>query len=42
VKDSNLDAHVRVFEAAIKANGEINDAKIVKLFSFTLRDIIFD
>jgi hypothetical protein len=38
VEDSNLDVHVRVFKVAIKANNETNDAKIVNLFSFTLRD----
>jgi hypothetical protein len=42
VKDSNLDVHVRVFKAVIKANGEIEDAEFVNLFSFTLRDIMFD
>jgi hypothetical protein len=42
VKDSNLDVHVRVFEATIKANSEIDDAKIVNLFSFTLGDTVFD
>jgi hypothetical protein len=42
VKDSNLDAHVKVFKAIIKANSEIDDAKIIHLLSFTLRDIVFD
>jgi hypothetical protein len=42
VKDSDLDAHVRVFKIAIKANGETYDAEIVNLFSFTLKDIMFD
>jgi hypothetical protein len=42
VKDFDLDAHVRVFKPAIKANGETKYAKIVNLFSFTLRDIVFD
>ncbi len=42
MKDYDLDVHVRVFKAAIRANGEIEDAKIVNLFSFTLRDIVFD
>ncbi len=40
VKDSNLDAHVKLFKAAIKANSEIDDAKIINLFSFTFRDIV--
>ncbi len=42
VIDANLKAHVKVLKVAIKANGEINDAKIVNLFSFTFRDIVFD
>jgi hypothetical protein len=35
VKDSNLDAHVRVFKVGIKANNKTNDVEIVNLFSFT-------
>jgi hypothetical protein len=42
VKDSNPNAHVRIFKAAIKANGEIEDAEIINLFSFTLKYILFD
>jgi hypothetical protein len=42
VKDSNPNVHVRILKVAIRANGERNDAKIVNLFSFTLRDIVFD
>ncbi len=42
VKDSDLDAHVRVFKATIRVNNEIYDAKIVNLFNFTLRGIMFD
>ncbi len=42
MKDSNLDAHVIVLKANIKANGEIKDAKIVNLFNFTLKDIVFN
>jgi hypothetical protein len=42
VKDFNLDVHVKVFKAAFKANGEIEDAKIVNMFSFTFRDTISD
>jgi hypothetical protein len=42
VKDSNLDAHVIVFKATIKANGETKDVEIVNLFNFTLRNIVFD
>jgi hypothetical protein len=36
VKDFDPYAHVRVFKIAIRANSEIDDAKIVNLFSFTL------
>jgi hypothetical protein len=42
VKDSNPNAHVRIFKATIRANGEIEDAKIINLISFTLKDIMFD
>ncbi len=42
VKDVDLDAHVKVFKATIRANGETNDVEIVNLFSFTLRNIVFD
>jgi hypothetical protein len=42
VKDSDLDAHVRVFKVAIKENKEIDDAKIVNLFSYTFKNIVFD
>jgi hypothetical protein len=38
VKNSNLDAHVKFFKATIKTNGEIENVKIVNIFSFTLRD----
>ncbi len=38
VKDSNPDAHVKVFKTAIKANSETHDVKIINLFSFTFRD----
>jgi hypothetical protein len=42
LKDFDLNAHVRVFKVAIRANSETNDEKIVNLFSFTLRNIVFD
>jgi hypothetical protein len=42
VKDSDRNAHVRIFKAAIRANGETKDAKIVILFSFTFKDIMFN
>jgi hypothetical protein len=32
VKDFNLDAHIIVFQTAIKANNETNDVRIVNLF----------
>jgi hypothetical protein len=38
VNNSNSDAHVRVFKAAIRGNNETNDANIVNLFNFTLKD----
>jgi hypothetical protein len=42
VKEFNPNVHVIVFKANIKANGERKDAKIVNLFSFTLKDIVSD
>jgi hypothetical protein len=42
MKDFDLDVHVKVFKVDIRVNGEIEDAKIIKLFSFTLKDTIFD
>ncbi len=36
VKDTNLDAHIRMSKKAIKANGEIVEANIINLFGFTL------
>jgi hypothetical protein len=41
VKDSDPDAHVKVFKTTFRANGERKDAEIVNMFSFTLRDTIF-
>jgi hypothetical protein len=38
VKDFDLDVHVKVFKVVIRINGKTKDAKIVKLFGFTLRD----
>jgi hypothetical protein len=37
-KNNNLDAHVWVFKAAIKVNGETIDEKITNLFNFMLKD----
>jgi hypothetical protein len=42
VKIFDPNVHVEVFKATIKANNEIDDAKIVNMFSFTLKDIMFD
>jgi hypothetical protein len=38
----NPNAHVRVFQKAIQANGERNDLDIVNLFCFTLNDAILE
>jgi hypothetical protein len=38
VFDPNI--HVKSFKSTIKANVEIEDAKIVNLFSFTLENIV--
>ncbi len=40
VKDFDLDAHVKIFKVAIKANSETNDVEILNLFNFTLKDIM--
>jgi len=40
VKDIDLDAHIKVFNKAIKANGEIVKVDIINMFSFTLKDSI--
>jgi hypothetical protein len=40
VKDFDPNAHVRVFKAAIRSNGEIKDAKIVNMFTSAFKDII--
>jgi hypothetical protein len=42
VKDSNPNAHVRIFKVAIKANTKTNDVEIINILSFTLKDIMFD
>jgi hypothetical protein len=38
VKDFDPNAQIRNLKIAIRANGETDDAKIVNLFSFTLKD----
>jgi len=40
VKDSNPDVQVGVFKATIKINGETDNAEIINLSSFALRDIV--
>ncbi len=40
VKNIDLDVHIKVFEKAIKTNGEMLEANIINLFGFTLRDTI--
>jgi hypothetical protein len=40
VKDTNPDVHIQVFKKTIKANGEIINEDIIKLFRFTLKDNI--
>jgi len=40
VKDFDPNAHVKVFKVPIKRNGEIEDAKFINLFSFTLGNIV--
>jgi sugar phosphate permease len=42
VKDTDLDAHIRMFKKAIKVNGKIIKIDIINLFGFTLRDSIFE
>jgi hypothetical protein len=40
VKDTDPDAHIRVFKKIIKANVETMKANIINLFGFTLQDYI--
>ncbi len=42
VKDFDPNAHVRVFKVAFKINNETNDVKMIDMFNFTLKDIMFD
>jgi hypothetical protein len=39
VKDFDPNALVRIFKASIRVNGEIEDVKIVNIFSFTLKTL---
>ncbi len=41
VNDFDPSFHVRIFKVAIRANNEIDDAKIVNLFNSTFIDIVF-
>jgi hypothetical protein len=40
VKDTDPDAHIKVFKKTIQTNGETMEVDIINLFSFTLQDII--
>jgi hypothetical protein len=42
VKDTDLDAHNRIFKKTIKANGEMVEINIINLIGFTLKDTIFE
>jgi hypothetical protein len=42
VKDTDPNAHIRVFKKTMQANGEIVEANIINMFSFILRDNIFE
>jgi hypothetical protein len=42
VKNIDPNAHIRIFKKTIKINGEIIEDDIINLFSFTLRDSIFE
>ncbi len=41
VKDTDPNAHIKIFKKAIKAIGETMEANIINLFGFTLRDNIY-
>jgi hypothetical protein len=42
VKDFDPNVHVRVFKVTFRTNNETNDVKMIDMFSFTLKDIMFD
>jgi hypothetical protein len=42
VKDVDPNVHIKVFQKAIKANGETVESNIINLFGFTLKDNIFE
>jgi hypothetical protein len=41
VKDTNLDAHIKVFKKAIQINGEVVEVNIINMFGFTFSHGIF-
>ncbi len=41
VKDTNLDAYIKMFKKAIKTNGEMVEVNVINLFGFILRNSIF-
>jgi hypothetical protein len=40
VKDINPNAYIKVFEKAIKTNGQTMEVKIMNMFGFVLKDYI--
>jgi hypothetical protein len=38
MKDTYLDAHIKIFKKSIKTNGETVEANIINLFGFTLQN----
>jgi hypothetical protein len=42
VKDIDLNARIRVFKNAIKANGETIEFNIINFFGFTFKDNMFE
>jgi hypothetical protein len=40
VENIDLNAHIRMFKKAIKANGETVEADIINLYGFTFKDDI--
>ncbi len=42
MKDTNFNAHIKVFKKAIRANREIMEPNIIDLFGFTLKDSILE
>ncbi len=42
VKNTNLNAHIKVFKKAIKANGETMEVDLINLVGFTLQNNILE